>query len=171
MANDYGRRNYIVIPYDTNWQNLFEEKKQQIKNIFGDIRIEHIGSTAVEGMYGKPCIDILVLLDNLEVVQSKVSEMENLGYIYAGAFVMKDALLFREIRNDEVFANIHFFPLNHPHVKEMLTLRDYLRNNKSEVEAYSSLKKNLYEKYPTDYANYRKEKDSYMLELLKRVNK
>lgn len=170
-SNNYDRRNYTVTPYNLGWQKLFQEKVQQIKSVFGDVKIEHIGSTAVEGMYGKPCIDILVLLENLDIVKAKVSDMESLGYIYAGAFVMKDALLFREMKNDEVFANIHFFPLNHPHVKEMLGLRDYLRSHKEEVEMYSLLKKNLYNKYSKDYANYRKEKDEYMDALKKRAIK
>jgi GrpB-like predicted nucleotidyltransferase (UPF0157 family) len=38
------------------------------------------------------------------------------------------------------------------------------------VTAYSSLKKELFKKYPDDYATYRKLKDEYMKELKERAN-
>lgn len=171
-SNNYDRRKYQIIPYNKGWDKLFEEKAQQVKNIFGAVQVEHIGSTSVDGMYGKPCIDLLVVLENLDdISEDKIIKMSNLGYSYAGAFVMDDARLFREMKDDRVLANIHFFPLNHKHIKEMLTLRDYLRNHKEEVKAYSLLKQDLYERYPNDYASYRREKDEYMDHLLKRVIK
>ena len=46
---------------------------------------------------------------------------------------------------------------------------DYLRNRTEDVEVYSKLKENLLEKYSQDYASYRKYKDEYVAELMKRV--
>ncbi len=68
-----------------------------------------------------------------------------------------------------LLANIHFFPHGHSHLEEILSLRDYLRSNPSEVKAYSKLKVNLAEKYSQDYESYRKYKDEYVAELMKRV--
>mgnify|MGYP001611918780 FL=1 len=65
--------------------------------------------------------------------------------------------------------NVHVFPKDHPHVKEMLRLRDYFRSHAEEVEKYAKLKKELATKYPNDYAQYRKLKDEYMEDLKKRV--
>ena len=169
---DYKDRKYNVVAYDTDWQKKFLNEAQTIGKIFGsDVQIEHIGSTSVPGMNGKPCIDILVISKDLKIVKEHISDMENVGYSYRGVFVSKDALLFTKIKNNAVEENVHFLPEGHPHIKEMLSLRDYLRNNPDEVSQYSELKKTLKEKYPNDYAQYRKEKDEYMKNLKDRVKK
>ena len=58
--------------------------------------------------------------------------------------------------------NVHIFPENHIHVKEMLGVRDYLRSHPEKVEEYNNLKQELYKKYPNDYGMYRKYKDDWM---------
>lgn len=52
----------VVSPYDSSWKTDFEKIKYEIENAIGDviIGIEHIGSTAVEGMAAKPCIDVII---------------------------------------------------------------------------------------------------------------
>ena len=53
----------IVMPYDKEWQTDFEKIKFELENAIGDmvIAIEHVGSTSVQGMSAKPCIDIDVV--------------------------------------------------------------------------------------------------------------
>ena len=169
---DYKDREYDVVPYDTNWQKRFATEAEAIMNIFGnDIQIEHVGSTSVRGMNGKPCIDVLVITKNLEIVKEHVKDMENAGYVFRGAYISDDALLFSRARNNVIETNVHFLPEGNQHIEEMLSLRDYLRNHPEEVSEYSELKKNIYEKYPNDYAGYRKEKDAYMEKLKDRAKK
>ena len=57
-------KNVIVLSYDTAWRSAFEEIKDEIEAAIGDLilGIEHVGSTAVEGMCAKPCIDIDVII-------------------------------------------------------------------------------------------------------------
>ena len=166
----YSSRKYEIVPYDPNWVNQFEDLKLKIQTVFKSSQIEHIGSTSVPGMSGKPCIDVLVTVDDIKEVENHVTGMENLGMEYAGEFVMKDSRLFRVMKNDTLLANIHFFPVGHTHNKEMLNMRDYLRANPEEVTQYSELKQDLYMKYKDDYASYRKYKDEYMDKLKGRVS-
>ncbi len=165
----YKDRKYDVVPYNPQWSLQFQEYAQKIRTIFGELPIEHIGSTSVPGMVGKSCIDVLVLVDDIKSVDKYVGDMEQAGFEYAGEFVMPDSRLFRVMQDNALVANIHFFPAQHPHVKEMLDLRDYLRSHPEEVEAYSAIKEDLYRKYPDDYASYRKYKDEYMEGLKERV--
>lgn len=166
----YKDRKYEVVPYNSQWPFQFQEYAKKISTIFRESQIEHIGSTAVPGMAGKPCIDVLVLINDLETVEAHVNDMEQAGFEYAGEFVMPDSRLFRVMKDNILLANIHFFLAQHAHVKEMLALRDYLRSHSQEVEAYSVAKENLYRKYSNDYASYRKYKDEYMNELIKRMD-
>ncbi len=166
----YKDRKYSVCPYDLNWSTQFEEYAAKVRSIFGDVIIEHIGSTAVPGMAGKSCIDVLVVVHDLQIVEDHLPEIEKAGFAYSGQFVVEGSRLCRVVHNNELLANIHFFVEGHPHIAEMLKLREYLRRHSEEVEAYSHIKEDLYRKYPDDYAAYRMYKDAYMEALLKRVD-
>jgi len=49
----------IVVSYDPNWPLEFTKIKDSLAILRSDvIAIEHIGSTAVEGLSAKPIIDI-----------------------------------------------------------------------------------------------------------------
>jgi len=51
----------IVVPYDPAWKQDFEKIRLEILDAAADLieRIEHVGSTSVEGLWAKPIIDIL----------------------------------------------------------------------------------------------------------------
>ena len=166
--HSYKDRKYNIVPYNPDWVNQFAEYKEKIQNIFKNVEIEHIGSTSVSGMSGKPCIDVLVIVSELKAVEEHIGDMEQVGFQYAGQFVTENSRLFRIMKDNTHLANIHFFPIGHPHNKEMLDLRNYLRVHPEEVKAYSELKNELYSKYANHYASYRKYKDEYMAELKKR---
>lgn len=167
--HNYKDRKYDIVPYDTNWSTLFEEYKEKINKIFEDVQIEHVGSTSIVGMDAKPCIDILVIVKDLKYVESKISDMEKIGFEYRGQMISDNSLLFRVMKDSESLVIAHFFLEGHPHIKEMIDFRNYLRSHEEEVKDYSDLKKDLYSKYPNDYASYRKYKDEYVKELIKRV--
>lgn len=57
----------ILVPYDYQWQAVFKETKTKLlaATSLTDKQIEHIGSTAIEGLKAKPIIDLLVGVENL----------------------------------------------------------------------------------------------------------
>lgn len=167
--NSYKNRKYNVVPYSPEWVSQFEEYKLKIQKIFPNFQIEHIGSTSVPGMVGKPCIDLLVIADDIKTVEEHINDMGQAGFEYAGQFVMENSQLFRLMKDNHVIVNVHFFPVGHPHNTEMLNLRDYFRSHPEEVVNYSKIKNELYSKYENDYTSYRKYKDKYMNELKKRI--
>ena len=167
-SSSYAARKFSISPYKASWKTAFNEYAEILGEMYPNAAIEHIGSTAVEGMSGKDTIDVLVIVDNLELIQDSVEVMEEAGFIYEGEFVMKDSLLFRKMNGSELLANIHFFPKGHAHIAEMVGIREYLRNHPEEVKNYSDLKVDLYKKYKDDYSSYRKHKDEYMKQLLER---
>jgi len=167
--SDYKNRKFTIYPYNDGWSDRFTQYKATIQEIFDDATIEHIGSTTVAGMSGKDSIDVLVVVKNLEVLAKRVKKMEQAGFADSGQVVMDNSRLFRIMKNDELVANIHFFPENHPHIENMITLRNYLRAHPYEVEKYSQLKLDLYKVHKNDYTSYRKLKDEYMCCLMGRV--
>ncbi|MEX0934546.1 MAG: GrpB family protein [Candidatus Saccharimonadales bacterium] len=169
--SDYSSRKYKILPYDPNWPRQFVAHKEILKGIFGDQAnsIEHIGSTAVPGLAGKPTIDILILVEDISVADRLEEQMEAAGYYALGEYVEKGARLFVKESDNTRYCNIHVFQKDHSHVEEMIQLRDYLLTHPEIVKEYSKLKTSLAERYPNNYGEYRKHKDEWMNKLKQRL--
>lgn len=59
------------------------------------IGVEHVGSTSVEGMSAKPCIDIDVIIKDYSAFDIIVSRLEMVGYIYEGNLGIEDREAFK----------------------------------------------------------------------------
>ena len=71
--------------YDPNWAVLGQEMVDVLKSVMKDaVDVQHVGSTAIPGMYSKPLIDIAVAVNNLEDVLPYVDDLEKLGIHYSG---------------------------------------------------------------------------------------
>ena len=64
-------RTMEVVTYDPNWKTMFEAEEKILKSILSDeiIKIEHFGSTSIEGLSAKPIIDIMALVKNIEQIE------------------------------------------------------------------------------------------------------
>lgn len=62
------------VPYTKGWHNEFIKVKKEIQQHTNIKRnqIEHLGSTAIEGMAAKPIIDILVSIDDIATVETSI---------------------------------------------------------------------------------------------------
>jgi len=169
--HEYSARTYSVVPYDQEWPKSFQSVRDALVPVFGDVaeRIEHVGSTAVPGMASKPTIDILVVAHDITAIDTLNPKMAELGYTALGEYVAKGGRLFAKERNGDRLVNIHCFPPDHPKMRQLLAWREYLLTHPDEQMAYAKLKQDLYQKYPTDYGAYRKEKDEYMAGLNQRA--
>ena len=87
----------VVVSYDEAWKNAFEEIKTEIETEIGDliIGIEHVGSTSVEGMSAKPCIDIDVIIKDYSVFGEIVRKLGAIGYIHEGDLGIQDREAFK----------------------------------------------------------------------------
>lgn len=171
MKPNYKNRKYEVLPYDHTWAEQFAEESKVLKSIFADeaISIEHVGSTAIQGLAGKPTIDVLVIVDDISTADRLKEKMEFSGYQSLGEYVMQGARLFVKESDNNRTRNIHVFQRNHPHVQEMLQLRDYLRTHPDVANEYNNLKFDLAKKYPDDYEQYRRFKDRWMNALKEKI--
>lgn len=167
----YKDRKYTIEKYNSDWKRQFEKEAKVLQRIFDKVAlsIEHIGSTAVPNLSGKPTIDVLVVVNQLTDIDEIVPFMMKSGYEDKGEYVTKNSRLFVREENNERLVNVHIFPKDHLHVTEMLKVRDYLRTHAEKVEEYNNLKQELYKKYPDDYGTYRKYKDEWMKDLVSTI--
>ena len=161
---NYKGRKYLIQKYDPHWVTQFETEKGALETILGNhtLAIEHIGSTAVPNLAGKPTIDILAIIENIGEADGYQEQLEPLGYKFLGQYVSSGSRLYVKEKDNLRLVNLHFFKQGHPHIAEMLRLRDYFRAHPKVVEEYSNLKFELAKKYSSDYGFYRKHKDEWM---------
>jgi len=160
-----------IVSYDKNWVNIFNSESELIKDRLGDniaLKVEHFGSTAIEGLYAKPTIDILVeippLTDNLkEMIIRKMTEIdyhfiwrtdETIPYMHFVKGYTIDGF------KGNVF-HIHMGDKSHP-LWDRLYFRDYLRQNKKVAQEYESLKISLAEKFKYDREGYTNAKSEFV---------
>ena len=58
----------VIVDFNPEWVDIYEKEREGLSNILEgiDIRIEHIGSTSVNGLGAKPIIDVLLGLEDFE---------------------------------------------------------------------------------------------------------
>lgn len=146
-----------VLPYDKNWKADFEKIKSEIENAIGKmiITVEHVGSTSVEGMSAKPCIDIDVVIKDYSVFDNVVSHLADIGYIYEGDLGIKDRHAFKySDKNHLQTHHLYVCPWHSRELHRHITFRDYLRNNPEAVVKYSSVKETAAGLFPDDIDKY-----------------
>ena len=150
-------RRVVVVPYDETWKADFEEIKNEIEKAMGDwiVGIEHIGSTSVEGLSAKPCIDIDVIIKDYSVFDAVVRELEAIGYIHEGDLGIKDREAFKytdkqHLRQHHLYVCPQYSRELHRHI----TFRDFLRSNPETVRIYSAVKEKGAQLFPSDIEQY-----------------
>lgn len=80
-----------IVEYRPQWRKMFEEEKPLLQAVLGEVsaKVEHIGSTAVNGLAAKPVIDIMIGLPDFSVADNLVPKIETLGYEYIKSMRMK----------------------------------------------------------------------------------
>ena len=68
-------------PYNPEWSKKFETEAQKIRDVLDNqiLDIQHIGSTSIPNLSAKPIIDIGVLVNSIDDIQSFVSKLSTLG--------------------------------------------------------------------------------------------
>lgn len=149
-----------VEKYNLNWKREFEKAKLFYKNLLSGVKvkIEHVGSTSVEGLWAKPILDIDIIVSNNSDSLKVIGQLENVGYKHLGNLGIEGREAFENCSNNP---NIHWMDHNLyvcldgcENLRNHLLLRDHLRKNKTSVKLYSNLKLELAKKYSDDIDSY-----------------
>ena len=150
-------KNVVVLPYDEAWKSDFDKIKSEIEEVIGDliIKIEHVGSTSVEGMSAKPCIDIDVVIKDYLVFDDIVSKLKTIGYIHEGDLGIKDREAFKyENKPHLKMHHLYVCPQFSKELHRHITFRDFLKNNPDAIKKYSEVKEKGAELFPYDIDKY-----------------
>ena len=157
-----------MVPHDPKWWQQFQTEAKQIAVVLGNsaVAVHHIGSTAIPGIYAKPVIDLLLVVQDLTALDEKQSVMEALGYEALGEFGIPRRRYFRR-DNDlgDRTHQVHAFESGSPQIQRHLAFRDYLIAHPDIAQEYSDLKRELAAKHPSDIKAYMDGKDAFIQEI------
>ena len=147
----------VVVPYDEAWKNAFEEIKTEIEAEIGDliIGIEHVGSTSVEGMSAKPCIDIDIIIKDYSVFGEIVGKLGAIGYIHEGDLGIQDREAFKYADKPHLMTHhLYVCPRDSEELHRHIVFRDFLRKNPEAVKEYSMVKEKAAALFPDEIEQY-----------------
>lgn len=152
-----------IVPYDKKWAEIFRIESISIEDALGKniaLRIEHFGSTAIEGLSAKPTIDILVEIPTLtdELKEEIIGKMKRIGYHFIWRTDEKIPYMhFVKGYTPNGFSgnvfHIHMGDNKHP-LWDRIYFRDYLKKNPTIAKEYELLKISLADNYKFDREAY-----------------
>ena len=158
-----------LVPYDDAWKREFETEAERLRSALDEriVALEHVGSTAVEGLAAKPIVDILVVVDDPDDKQRWIDRLEALEYAFRPNDPVADRRFFAKGPEDD---RTHYLSVtgrgSDTHVEQLL-FRDYLRQNPETAAEYERLKRALADRFPDDRSAYTERKSRFVRRVLR----
>ena len=141
----------VVVPYQEAWKTAFEKIKNEIEAEIGDLvlGIEHVGSTSVEGMSAKPCIDMDVIIKDYSVFDEIVGKLGAIGYIHEGDLGIRNREAFKYTNKPHLMKHhLYVCPQDSEELHRHIAFRDFLRKNPEAVKEYNMVKEKAAALFP-----------------------
>ena len=146
-----------VLPYDSAWKSAFEAIKKEIEGAAGDLilGVEHVGSTSVEGMSAKPCIDLDVVIRDASVLEAVIARLSAIGYIHEGDLGIPGREAFKYTDKPHLQTHhLYVCPRDSRELHRHITFREFLKSHPEAVRQYSLVKETAAQLFPDDIDRY-----------------
>ena len=158
-----------VVPYNSNWPQLFEAEADFIKQKLGDnfLEIHHVGSTSVPGLCAKPIIDIILVVRNSA---ESIDPLELIGFKFKGEMNIPFRSYFS--KKTETPVHLHVYEPGSAEIELNLLFRNFLRSNSKACAEYTNLKNTLteeqkkYKNAPPMFSHYTLGKNEFIRKIL-----
>jgi GrpB-like predicted nucleotidyltransferase (UPF0157 family) len=157
-----------LVEHQTCWENWYRKEKDKLLHILpGTIKIHHIGSTSINGIWAKPIIDILLEANKNDHEEIKSQLLRN---SYLCMAQTKTRIDFNKRYTPNGFAEKVF----HLHLREFgdndeLYFRDYMNEHPEIAYAYEKLKLSLWGLFEHDRDGYTESKTAFVQEYTQRA--
>lgn len=162
----------IVQPYNKEWKSDFEAIRSELDIALGDLamRIEHVGSTSVEGLSAKPVIDIDVVIRDRSVLPEVVIALQKAGYNHEGNLGIPGREAFK-YEGKEHLRKHHLYVCaqDSEELRRHIAFRDYLRSHPEAVAEYCRVKEEGARLYPWDIDKYIEHKSPFIEKIYKEI--
>jgi len=165
-------KKYVFRKYNPIYAKFFElEKKRLRKLLHKSAKIEHVGSTAIRNLGGKGIVDILIGVRKNGIRKTRIN-LEKAGYEFPEKAGSPERLFFEKDyphKNGERRIHIHLVAINGKDWKDILFFRDYLKTHPESAREYIRIKKESVKKALGSGEIYRKHKEKFIKNILKKA--
>jgi len=162
-----GLHSLKLSPPDPGWVKLYETERSRLSKIAEIMAIEHIGSTAIQGIKAKPIVDIAAAVsvpaDDINIR----SALEQIGYTSRGEYGLPGRQFFTLGEPPRI--HLHVVAEGSSHWRDWLDFRDYLIAHPDQALEYEKEKMRLAEKHKGNRAAYTQSKSTCVAHVLKRA--
>lgn len=166
------KKRVVVEPYDEAWKEDFAAIRDELEAVLNGLvlRIEHVGSTSVEGLSAKPVIDIDVVISDRSIFPEVVSALESIGYSHEGDLGIPGREAFKYEGKDHLKKHhLYVCAQDAEELKRHIAFRDFLRSDPDAVAEYSRIKEEGARLYPDDIDKYIEHKSPFIESIYKRI--
>ena len=154
----------FLVEHDDTWHQQYEEIEERLLELLSDCavgRISHIGSTAVDNIWAKDIVDVMVELPSQSDLEKAAAKLERSGYTMMSNEGEKISLNLGYTKDG--FAEKVF----HVHLRlvgdnDELYFRDYLNDHPQTAKEYEALKLRLWKEFEHDRDAYTEAKTDFI---------
>lgn len=159
-----------ISPWSPMWPVTYDIERERLMRTFGadGAHLEHIGATSIEGVGGRPIIDILLGVPDLSTIERHIPDLVADGYRHVTEIEMSTAQrrFFVKTHGHPGHFHVHAVPLDSPFWKQTLAFRDLLRGSPAVAEQYLQAKRRILTRYPSDRSKYTETKTTFIKSVL-----
>ena len=160
----------VVEKWNPQWKYEFEKIVASLGKdiIYNSIKIEHVGSTSVEGLSAKPVIDLDIVIekDKFAIIKELLNKK---GYEHEGYLGIEGREAFSYSGKEELMTHhLYVCPKDSKELFKHITFRDFLKNNPALASEYSKVKEQAAVLYPDDIDKYMEFKSEIIEKIYKR---
>lgn len=160
----------VVEKWNPQWKYEYEKIVASLGKdiIYNSIKIEHVGSTSVEGLSAKPVIDLDIVIekDKFAIIKELLNKK---GYEYEGDLGIEGREAFSYSGKEELMTHhLYVCPKDSKELFKHITFRNFLKNNPALAAEYSKVKEQAAVLYTDDIDKYMEFKSEIIEKIYKR---
>ena len=163
-------KNVVVEKWNLKWKDEFERIADSLGEdvFYNSVKIEHVGSTSVEGLSAKPIIDLDIVIENdkFEIIKRLLNDK---GYKHEGDLGIEGREAFSYSGKEELMTHhLYVCPKDSKELFKHITFRDFLKSNPALASEYSKVKEQAALLYPDDIDKYMEFKSEIIEKIYKK---
>jgi len=139
----------FLVAHDDRWKDSFNEIEKMLAGLLSDqpvVRISHIGSTAIQGIWAKNIVDVMIEIPQCVDMKDMAQILEQNGFIIMSSEANRISL--NKGYTENGFADkVYHIHLRYDGDNDELYFRDYLNEHPDVAKEYETLKLRLWKQY------------------------
>ena len=154
----------FLVAHNDRWKDNYNEIEKMLTGLLADqpvVRISHIGSTAVQGIWAKNIVDVMIEIPQSADMKDIAQILEQNGFIIMSSEAKRISL--NKGYTKEGFADrVYHIHLRYAGDNNELYFRDYLNGHPDVAKEYEALKLQLWKQYEHNRDAYTEAKTDFI---------